>query len=174
MADVTIAVALISALAGVVGAGIPQTAIVIRDVRQAARERQAQHDLAVHQACIGLLRAVADLATLVANVQAHRADSATLANWLETVDTQAAEGTLQATELGLLVTDERATAADGLAAAATKVAADAADKTSLDLRDVTSPIDLNDLNDRVTAFRELIIGWPRLPLTSASPSPPLT
>jgi hypothetical protein len=172
MSDVTIPVALISALAGVVGAGIPQTAIVIRDMRQAARERQAGHNLAIRQTSVGLLRAAADLATLVANVQAHRSDSATLARWLEDVGTQAAEATLQATELGLLVTDERAKEADAVATAATGVAAEAAGKSRLDLHDVTSPIELGELNDRMVAFRKLITSWPQLPDTDASPDPP--
>jgi hypothetical protein len=125
--------------------------------------------VAVHQACIGLLRAAADLATLVANVQAHRSDSVTLANWLENVDTQAAEATLQATELGLLVTDRRAKEADVLAAAAARVATDAASKTRIDLHDVTSRIELRELNDQAAAFRKLITNWPGPVATVASP-----
>jgi hypothetical protein len=160
MADVSIYVALISALAGVTGAAIPQVAIVVRDVRQSDRNRQDHYDDAIRQACLGLLRAVSDLRTLVANVQAHRDDMAT---WLADVDGLAGEAKLQATEVSLLVNDERAQAAEQVANAADDVAAAIKKDARIGLGDVIREPNFHRLDGCVDVFRALVISAEQRP-----------
>jgi hypothetical protein len=177
MADVSIYVALIAAFAGVTGAAIPQVAIVVRDVRQSDRDRRDHYDDAVRQACLSLLRAVSDLRTLVANVQAHRDD---MAVWLADVDGRAAEAKLQATQVSLLVRDARAEAAAQVAEAADGVAVAVKRDARVGLGDVIREPSFRQLDGCVEVFRALVIATAQqpasavrdgLPGTSAGPRP---
>ena len=74
MVDVPIWVAIITALAGILGAAIPQGAIVLRDVRQAERDRKERFDAATREACVALLRAAGELRSLAEATRLHAVD----------------------------------------------------------------------------------------------------
>ncbi len=94
MVDVPIWVAIITALAGILGAAIPQGATVIRDVRQAERDRKERFDTATRDACVALLRAAGELRSLAEGWRSYRGDpTAVLARVAE------ARGLAEATRL---------------------------------------------------------------------------
>ncbi len=72
MADVPIWVAVITAAAGIIGAAIPQIAIVVRDVRQGERDRRERLATATLDACVELLRAAGELRTLSEGIRSYR------------------------------------------------------------------------------------------------------
>ena len=69
MADVPIYVAAITAGAGLIGALIPQAALVIREVRQAEKDRRERFVTAMRDACVELLGAAGELRTLAENIR---------------------------------------------------------------------------------------------------------
>jgi hypothetical protein len=71
MADVPVWVAVITAAAGVIGAAIPQVAIVVRDVRQGERDRRERLATATLDACVELLRAAGELRTLSEGIRSY-------------------------------------------------------------------------------------------------------
>jgi hypothetical protein len=67
MSDVSVYVAVISASAALLGAAITAVTTAYQHSRQAKRDREDQHDTALREACVDLLRAVGDLRDQVAN-----------------------------------------------------------------------------------------------------------
>jgi hypothetical protein len=72
MPDVSLYVAVVTAAAGVGGAAIPASAVLIRDVRQAERDRRERNAEAKRQACLGLLSAAGELRTRLDNTAAYQ------------------------------------------------------------------------------------------------------
>ena len=65
MADVPIYVAVITAAAGLIGALFPQASLVIREVRQAEKDRRERFATATREACVNLLQTSGELRTRV-------------------------------------------------------------------------------------------------------------
>src|SRR5580698_8568416 len=81
--DVPVYIAVITGAAGIIGAGIPQASIVLREVRQAKRDRRERSIAAGQSACIDLLRAASSLSARAENLSAYRGDAKGLGVRLE-------------------------------------------------------------------------------------------
>ena len=132
MTDVPIYVAVITAAAGLIGALIPQTALVIREVRQAERDRRERFVTTTRDACVDLLRAAGELRTLVENIRSYRGDASGMRARVEEVLNYAEATRLHAASVSLLVPGRLATPADKVASAARALAGDVVQNTNLD------------------------------------------
>jgi len=89
MTDVPIYVAVITAVAGLLGALIPQASLVMREVRQAEKDRRERFATATRDACVDLLRAAGELRTLVENIRSYRGDAGGMRARVEEVQNHA-------------------------------------------------------------------------------------
>jgi hypothetical protein len=136
--DVSIYVALITAGAGAIGAAIPQVATVVRDVRQAERDRHERRADTRRQACLDLLHAASDLRAQVANAAQYHGGE--MGARLAEIRNCAGAVQVHAVSVGLLAPEAPAGPAERVAVAANGLAANAADNTDMNLNQmVTSP-----------------------------------
>ena len=161
MVDVPIYVAAITAAAGIIGAAIPQVSIMIRDVRQAERDRQERAGAATREACVELLGAAGELLTLVQNTLSYRGDANGLRDRLEEVRENAAATQLCAARVGLLVPGRLAGPADRLAAAASSLADAVVQNTDVNLAVIVGDPDVRQLDACIAAFRAEAVGYAR-------------
>jgi hypothetical protein len=154
MANVPVYVAVITGAAGIIGAGIPQASIVLRDVRQAARDRRERSIAAGQGACIDLLRAASSLATHIENLRAYRGDGHGLRLRLEEVRKYLDETQLHAASVGMLAPDQLIGGASELATEASTLVKAAEASIDLDNDVVVGPIDVGPLDTLIAAFRE--------------------
>jgi hypothetical protein len=153
MADVSIYVALIAAGAGVIGAAIPQTAIA----RQARRDKREREATAWRSACLDLLGAVGELRTQIANnFEYHGSD---MAERLAQVRRCATAAQQHATEVSVswMVPRRLVAPAQGLAAAASRLAVAAASETRLDQGAMVRLPDFTELEHCADEFRRIVI-----------------
>lgn len=154
MADVPIYVAVITAGAGIVGALIPQAASVIRDVRQAERDRRERSAAATLDACVALLRAAGELRTLTESINGYRGDANGMRARVEDVRSRAEATRLNAANVSLQVPDRLAEPADQLAASASDLADEVARNTDLNQGVLVGDVDVAKLIGCILAFRE--------------------
>jgi hypothetical protein len=161
MVDVPIWVAIITALAGIIGAAIPQGAIVIRDVRQAERDRKERSETATREACVALLRAAGELRSLAEGWRSYRGEpTAVLARVAEA--RSLAEATrLHAVNVSMQVLGELGTAANDVAGAATALVADVVQNTNLSSGVVLGDPDVSTLVKCIDDFRDAAVGHAR-------------
>jgi len=150
---VTIYTTAISAAAGISGAAISQYIGVIREGKQAKRDRAERHEAAKRDACEKLLRAAIDLRTQVANNRSFRGDRSAMTDRLEKVREHAAAAQVHAASVALLAPESVAEQADRLAGAAGELADWTAVNTNLDQGALNAEPDFTVLNDRLAAFR---------------------
>jgi hypothetical protein len=153
MTDVPIYVAVITAGAGLFGALIPQAALVIREVRQAERDRRERFASATRDACVNLLRAAGELRTQVENIRSYRGDASGMRARVEEVLNHAEATRLHAASVSLLVPGRLAAPADKVAAAARAVAEDVVRNTNLDRGVSIGFADTSQLDTCITDFR---------------------
>jgi hypothetical protein len=162
MADVSIAVAVVSGAVGIVGASAPQIIMGIREGRRAERDRRDRIEQTRHRACVSLLRAVLDLRVLVTNSYDYHGND--MGGQLADIRDAAADVEVEAVVLGQTVRKDfpaLAEAANEVAAAAGRVA-DAAEKNAnLELGASTEPPDFGDLNVCIGAFKDALAGADR-------------
>ena len=159
MTEVSIYVAAITAGAGLFGALIPQASLVIREVRQADKDRRERFATATREACVDLLRAAGQLRTLVENIRSYRGEASGMRARVEEVLKHAEATRLHAASVSLLVPGRLAAPADKVAAAARALAEDVVRNTNLD-RGV--PIELSDttaLDTSITEFRAAAVKY---------------
>jgi hypothetical protein len=155
MPDVPLSVALITAAAGIGGAAIPAVTVLIRDVRQAERDRRDRSAEAMRQACLDLLQAAGELRTRVANaVGIHGKE---MAGRLAGIRESAAAVRLNAVSVALLAPEKLAQPAEELAAVASQLAAFVADNTDKRAGEVLVPPDFAALDEKVAAFRKIAV-----------------
>ena len=154
MPDVSLYVAVVTAAAGVGGAAIPAIAVIIRDVRQAERDRRERTAEAKRQACLGLLSAAGELRVLVANSILCTKEQ--LGTQLVAIREAEAAVRLHAAGVALLAPQTLAEPADHLARTASLLTAAAAIDTDSRTRMVREP-DLTGLDESVTAFRRAAV-----------------
>jgi len=163
---VSIYVAAITAAAGIIGAVIPQAAIVLRDVRRAERDRQERFLASTRDACVELLRAAGELRTCVQNIHSYRGDAAGLRTRLEEVRADAAATQLHAAWVGLLVPDRLAAPADQLVDAASKLADAVEQNADVDHGVMVGKPDVSQLDMCVATFRAEALSY------AGGPTPP--
>jgi hypothetical protein len=158
MPEVSIYVAIITAAAGVLGAATPQVATLIRDSRQAERDRQERRADAKRQACLELLRAAGDFRTDVANTCHSHGDG--MEARLEGVRAAAETVALHAVSVGLL--DQKlSTSAERVAAGAEAVAGAAVENFDERVKAVIPEPDYTEFDAAVAAFRRIVMAAAR-------------
>jgi hypothetical protein len=157
MPDVSLYVALITAAAGVGGAAIPAVAVLIRDVRQAERDRNERSAEAKRQACIDLLSAAGELRTRLANTAAYQGTE--MGARLAEVRECDAAVQLHAASVALLPTGKLAKPAEGLAAEASLLTTTATAEENIDKRagEMLRKPDFTGLDTSIKTFREIAI-----------------
>lgn len=153
MTDVPIYVAVITAAAGLIGALIPQAALVIREVRQADKDRHERFATATRDACVNLLRAAGELRTLAENIRSYRGDAGGMRARVEEVLNHAEATRLHAASVSLLVPGRLAAPADKVAAAGRALAQDVVRNTNLDRGVSIGFADTRELDTCMTDFR---------------------
>lgn len=151
MADVPLYVAIITALAGVVGAGIPQLAAVARD-RRAERDRRDRISTRTREACIALLSAADELRTLAENLPVYRGDADGMRARAAEARSLAKDTRIHAADVTMQVRD-LIDAADELASAASDVAGDVARNIDMNEGVLLGNPDVSTLVKRIDAFR---------------------
>jgi hypothetical protein len=150
MVNVSIYVAVISALAAILGASVaPLTSAAI--TARADRARRADdHAAQVRDQSVELLRASWDLRTMTQNN--HEYHGGEMAARLAKVRDRAADAAVGSATIALLAPGRLAVAGAGLADAAQRLALAAAADTDLDMgRSVKAP-DLTELDDMIAEF----------------------
>jgi hypothetical protein len=156
MAEVSIYVAVISAVAGIGGATISQLITAFREGSQAKRDRQERHAEAMRQACVELLRAAGDLRAQVANNYSYH--GLEMGARLEQVRRYAAATQLYAVSVSLLAPEILGESADLLATAAGSLADWAVGNTNLEQGSMIREPNFRQLDDCVRAFRTKVVG----------------
>jgi hypothetical protein len=154
MADVPIYVAAITAAAGLIGALIPQAALVIREVRQAEKDRRERFATATRDACVNLLQTSGELRTRVENIRSYRGDESGMRTRVEEVLSQAEATRLHAASVSLLVPGRLAAPANKVAVAARALAEDVVRNTNLDRGVSIGTSDTRALDTSITDFRD--------------------
>lgn len=153
MTDVPIYVAVITAGAGLIGALIPQAALVMREVRQAEKDRRERFATATRDACVDLLREAGELRTLVENIRSYRGDASGMRGRVEEVLNHAEATRLHAASVSLLIPARLAAPADKVATAASALAEDVVQNTNLDRGVSIGFADTRALHACITDFR---------------------
>jgi hypothetical protein len=164
MPDVSIYVALIAAGAGVVGATIPQIAILVRDGRQAERDRRDRGAETRRQACLDLLRAAGELRTRVANAAEYHGTE--MGARLAEIRESEAAVRLNAVSVALLVPRKLTEPAEELAEIARRLVAVTERDTDLDLGVRAGQPNFAELDRGVAAFRRAAVGAADAPDTA--------
>jgi hypothetical protein len=133
--DVSIYVALITGGVGAVGAATPQLATVLRDSRQASRDRKERGANTRQQAYVEFLGAAADLRTRVENTAMYGGE---ILVRLAEIRSSAADVQVKAAKVSFLVT-KLAGSAGELAKAAADLAAKAVANTDMSTGVMTAP-----------------------------------
>jgi hypothetical protein len=154
MTEVPVYVAVITAGAGIIGAAIPQAAVVIRDVRQAERDRRERASAATRDACVELLRAAGELRTLVERIRSYRGDADGMRARVEEVRSQAEATRLHAASVSLHAPDRLAEPAEQVAAAASGLADEVVQNMDLNHGVLVGDPDVSKLIERIDAFRQ--------------------
>jgi len=158
--DVPIFVAVITAGAGLVGALIPQAAVVIRDVRQAERDRRERAAVATREACVALLSTAGELRTLAESVRDYRGEAEGMRARVQEVWSRAEATRWHATNVGMLAPLALAGPAEKVAEAASSLAEVVA--RSIDPDEgvlIGDPPDATRLAERIAAFRSEAVGY---------------
>jgi hypothetical protein len=159
--DVPIYVAVITAAAGIIGAAIPQAVTVIRDVRQAERDRRERSALVMRSACIALLRAAGELRTLIEGIRSYRGDASGMRARVEEVRGRAEATRLHAAEVSMQVSDRLAACADQVASAASELADDVVRNTDIDQGVLIGDPDITRLVTCIATFRQEAVRYTR-------------
>jgi hypothetical protein len=150
MADVSIYVAVISALAAILGASVSPLTSAAISAREARGKRREDYAAQVRDESVALLRAAWDLRTMTQNN--HEYHGAKMAKRLAKVRERAADAAVRSATIALLSPGPLAGAAAELSDAAQRLAAEAAENTNLDMGVSTSAPDLTELDRRMAEF----------------------
>jgi ParB-like chromosome segregation protein Spo0J len=152
MTDVPIYVAVITAAAGVGGAALPSVATIIRDVKQAGRDRHDRQAETKRQACLDLLGAASELRARVANTADYHGDE--IGDRLAQIRESEAAIHLHAAAVALLAPENLAEPADLVARAATRLVMAAEEKVDPNAKQMVTKPDFKEFDKSVEAFRD--------------------
>ena len=157
MPDVSLYVAVVTAAAGVGGAAIPAIAVLIRDVRQAERDRRERNAEAKRQACLGLLSAAGELRTRLDNTAAYQGTE--MGARLAVVRECDATVRLNAVSVAMLAGGKLAEPAEQLATAASSLVATATAAENIDTQqgEMLRKPDFTGLDISIKAFGQIAI-----------------
>jgi hypothetical protein len=157
MPDVSIYVAVITAVAGVGGASVPSVAILVRDARQAKRDRGERRAEAKRLACLDLLGAAGELRTRLANAAEYHGKE--IDSQLAGIRESEAAVQLHAVNVALLAPEKLAEPAEQLATAASRLTTTATAVENIDPQQgqMRRRPDFTGLDENVAAFRRIVI-----------------
>lgn len=159
MADVPIYVAAITAGAGIIGALIPQAVTIMREVRQAERDRRERTLAATREACIALLRTAGELRVLAEGIRSYRGDENGVRARVEEARSLAEATQLNAANVRMhQVPDKMAELADQVASVASDLVDDVLRNTDLNQGVPIGDPDVTRLVERIAAFRHEAVG----------------
>lgn len=161
MADVPIYVAVITAAAGVMGAAIPQAGIMLREIRQAERDRRERSVAAGQQACIDLLSAGSALSAQIENIRVYRGEAGGLRARLEQMRECLATTQVHAASVGMLAPRQLTDHAGQLAAAARSLAKAVEANVDLENGVVVGELDVGPLDALLATFRTEAVEYAR-------------
>jgi hypothetical protein len=161
MADVPAYVAIITAGAGIIGAAIPQAALMIRDVRQAERDRRERSAAMTREVCVALLRAAGEVRTLTESIRSYRGDADGMRARVEEVRSRAEATRVHAAEVSMQVPDRLAEPADQVAGAASDLVDDVLRNTDLNQGVLIGDPDVTKLAKCIAAFRHDAVTYAR-------------
>ena len=159
MVDVPLYVALITAGAGIIGATIPQVASVIRDVRQAERDRRERFTIMTRDACVALLRAAGEVRTLTESIRSYRGNADGMRARVEEVRSRAEATRVHAAEVSMQVPARLAEPADQVASAASALADDVVWNTDLNQGVLVGDPDVSKLVESIAVFRHAAVEY---------------
>lgn len=161
MADVPLYVAIVTAGAGIIGAAIPHVTTVIRDTRQAERDRRERLAQALRDVCVDLLRAAGELRTLTENIASYRGDANGMRALVGDVRGHAEATRLHAARVGLEASGQLAESAYQLATAASDLVGDVERNIDMDRGVVIGHASVNALVSSIAAFQEAAVTYAR-------------
>lgn len=141
------------------GAAIPQVASVIRDVRQAERDRRERSAAATRDACVGLLRAAGEVRTLTESIRGYRGEADGMRARVEEVRSRAEATRVHAAEVSMQVPARLAEPADQVASAASALADDVMRNTDLNQGVLIGDPDVSKLVECIAAFRSAAVEY---------------
>ena len=153
MTDVPAYVTLITAGAGIIGATIPQVVVLIRDVRQAERDRRERSATATRNACVALLSASGEVRTLTESIRGYRGNASGMWERVEEVRSLAEATRVHAAEVGMLAPARLAEPADRVARAASDLVDDVMRNIDPEQGVLVGKPDVAKLVECITAFR---------------------
>jgi len=159
MPQVSLYVAITTAVAAVLGASISPVSTAYQNARQAVRDRAERRDTAIRQACVDLLRSARDLRVQVANTAAYHGTE--MGARLERVRQLEADAASHADEVALLVPADIAESATKLARATAQLAASAQANVRNELSASIREPNFNELNDCITDFSARVVTYVR-------------
>ncbi len=155
MTDVSLYVAAITAAAGIGGAAIPAIAVLIRDVKQADRDRRDRQAETKRQACLDLLRAASELRARVANTADYHGDE--IGARLAQIRESEAAIHLSAAGVALLTPKNLAEPAARVASAASRLVMSAEEKVDKDAKQLVTRPKFEEFDKSVTAFQDTAV-----------------
>jgi hypothetical protein len=159
MTDVPIYVAVITAGAGIIGALVPQATTLIRDVRQAERDRRERYTTAGRAACVELLRAAGELRVLTETLGSYRGDANGMRARVAEVLGKAEATRLYAASVSLQAPGKLAAPAKQVAEAATNLANEVVRGTNLDHGVLVDNPDMSKLAGCIDGFRNEAVDY---------------
>jgi hypothetical protein len=154
MADIPIYVALITAGTALLGALIPQSWIVFREIKQRERDRRDRFVDQARGACLDLLRASGALSAHVKNMNSYRGDRNGLCTRLEEARGYLADIQLHAASVGMAAPGTLTEPARQLAAVAERLTGALEEVTDLDNAEMLDQPDTGPLDKSISAFRD--------------------
>lgn len=152
MTDVPLYVAAITAAAGVGGAALPSLATIIRDVKQADRDRRDRQAETKRQTCLDLLRAASELRAHVTNTADYY--GVEMGARLAQIRESEAAIHLSAAAVALLAPENLAEHAARVARAASRLVMSAEEKVDVNAKALVTRPDFEEFNQSVSAFQD--------------------
>jgi hypothetical protein len=150
----------ISASAALLGAAITPVTTAYQHSRQAKRDREDQHDAALREACVDLLRAVGDLRDQVANNHDYPGGDEMSAR-LAQVRQHVTAAKVNSVSIALLAPQALAEPADQLAKAADRLGVTAAKSTDRRVRASNRAPDFGELDVCTATFCMQAVNYAR-------------
>jgi len=154
MTDVPIYVAVITAGAGIIGSLVPQATILIRDVRQAERDRRERKTTAARAACVELLRAAGELRILAETIGSYRGNADGMRARVAEMQGKSEETRLHAASVSLQAPGKLDAPAQKVAVAASELADEVVENMDLNHGVLVGNPNIGRLADCIASFRD--------------------
>jgi hypothetical protein len=170
MSDVSLYVAITTAVAGVAGGSIPAIVNAIRDGRRAKRAQRNRQIETEQRACLDLLAAASELRARVANAADGHGDE--LDTRLAQIRDLEATIHVHAASIAFLTPEGLAQPAARVADAASRLVKSTEEKVDRNAKQIVERPSFQELDDRVTDFQDSAVKYTRARASGRSRSVP--